>query len=56
MNIGRNIYEQLNGYLLMRCFDREKYLDELINGVCLRMNSAEKFRENRNKFQEIPRE
>lgn len=45
---------KLSDYLLVRCFDKKQYLDELINGECLHMNSVQKFREASNKFQGDP--
>ena len=47
-------HSELKDFLLMRCFDCKKYLDELINGDCLHMNSVKRFREESNKFQGDP--
>lgn len=44
----------LHDYWLVRCFECKQYLDDLINGKCLHMNSVQKFRESSNKFQGDP--
>ncbi len=46
--------EILKDYFLFRLFDVEKYLDDFIDGTCIRMNSAKKFHEISNKFQGDP--
>ena len=43
--------DDLKGFLLMRCLDCAEYLNDLINGQCLYMNSVERFRKESNKFQ-----